>query len=101
MESSFIFYLVFSFVLVALIIFTIFFIDQYKEIRGHFRWRHSIVYLLGSVFILIALSLSYFIYLHLSVPLAVGVFMVFNGTAAYLLRRASSIFREDRRKRDL
>jgi lipopolysaccharide export LptBFGC system permease protein LptF len=100
MESSFIFYLVFSFVLVALIIFTMFFINQFKEIRGYFRWRHSIIYLLGSVLILIALSLSYFIYLHLSIPLAVGVFVVLNGTAVYLLRRASSIFRGDRRKRD-
>jgi hypothetical protein len=100
MESSFIFYLVFSFVHVALIIFTMFFINQFKEIRGYFRWTHSIIYLLGSVLILIALSLSYFIYLHLSIPLAVGVFVVLNGTAVYLLRRASSIFREDRRKRD-
>ncbi len=100
MESSFIFYIIFSFVLVALIIFTMFFINQFKEIRGHFRRRHSVIYLVGSVFILIALSLSYFVYLHLSILLAIGIFVVLNGTAIYLLYRASSIFREDRGRKD-
>ena len=95
MEFSFIFYIVFSFVLIALIIFTLFFINQLKEIRGHFKWQHSIIYLLGSVFILVALSLAYFIYLYFSIVLAIAVFIVLNGTAIFLLRRASSILRGD------
>jgi hypothetical protein len=95
MEFSFIFYVVFSFVLIALIIFTLFFIHQLKEIRGHFKWQHSIIYLLGSVFILVALSLAYFIYLYFSIVLAIAVFIVLNGTAVFLLRRASSILRGD------
>jgi hypothetical protein len=94
-EFSFIFYIVFSFVLIALIIFTLFFINQLKEIRGHFKWQHSIIYLLGSVFILVALSLAYFIYLYFSIVLAIAVFIVLNGTAIFLLRRASSILRGD------
>jgi hypothetical protein len=94
-EFSFIFYIVFSFVLIALIIFTLFFINQLKGIRGHFKWQHSIIYLLGSVFILVALSLAYFIYLYFSVVLAIAVLIVLNGTAIYLLRRASSILRGD------
>ena len=95
MELSFIFYIVFSFVLIALIIFTLFFINQLKEIRGHFKWQHSIIYILGSVFILVALSLAYFIYLYFSIALAISVFIVLNGTAIFLLRRASSILRGD------
>ena len=98
MESSFIFYIIFSFVLIALVIFTLFFINQYKAIRGHFKWEQSLIYFLGSIFILIALSLSYFVYLYLSIPVAIGVFVVLNGTAVYLLFRASSIFREDGRR---
>ena len=94
-ELSFIFYIVFSFVLIALIIFTLFFINQLKEIRGRFKWQYSIIYLLGSVFILVALSLAYFIYLHFSIVLAIAVFIVLNGTAIFLLRRASSILRGD------
>lgn len=95
MEFSFIFYIVFSFVLIALIIFALFFINKLKEIRGHFKWQHSIIYLLGSVFILVALSLAYFIYLYFSIVLAIAVFIVLNGTAIFLLRRASSILRGD------
>jgi hypothetical protein len=95
LEFSFIFYIVFSFVLIALIIFTLIFINQFKEIRSHFRWQHSIIYILGSVFILVALSLAYFIYLYFSIALAIAVFIVLNGTAIYLLRRANSILRGD------
>jgi hypothetical protein len=91
----FIFYIGFSFVLIALIIFTLFFINQLREIRGHFKWQQSIIYLLGSVFILVALSLTYFIYLYFSIPLAIAIFIVLNGTAIYLLRRASFILRGD------
>jgi hypothetical protein len=94
-EFSFIFYIVFSFVLIALIIFILYFINQLKEIRNHFRWQQSIIYILGSVFILVALSLAYFIYLYFSIALAIAVFIVLNGTAIYLLRRASSILRGD------
>jgi hypothetical protein len=94
-EFAFIFYIVFSFVLIALIIFTLFFIYQLREIRDHFKWQQSIIYLLGSVFVLVALSLAYFIYLHFSIVLAIALFIVLNGSAIFLLRRASSILRGD------
>ncbi|OGP88819.1 MAG: hypothetical protein A2156_07420 [Deltaproteobacteria bacterium RBG_16_48_10] len=96
MNSSFIFFIFFSFVLVALSLFSLFFFRQLKEIRGYFEWSQSIFYLLGSVFILVSLCLAYFIYLYFSTTLAILVFVLFNGTALFLLGRASSILRRKR-----
>ncbi len=95
MNSSFAFFILFSFVLIALLIFTLFFIDQLKKIRRQFKWKQSAVYFLGSAFILVSLSLGYFIYLHFSVKLAVAVFVALNGSAIFLLLRASKILRKE------
>ncbi len=72
MDSSFAFFILFSFVLIALLIFTLLSIDQLKKIRRQFKWKQSAVYFLGNAFILVSFSLGYFIYLHFSVKLAVA-----------------------------
>jgi hypothetical protein len=77
--------------LISLILFIIFFTDELKEIKGRFRWKQSIVYILGSLFILVSISLSYFIYLHGPIWLAFSVFVAFNAAAVYFLHRASTI----------
>jgi hypothetical protein len=43
---------------------------------------------------LASISLSYFIYLHGPIWLAISVFIAFNATAVYFLYRASTIVRE-------
>ncbi len=91
MDLFFLYFVLFSFVLVALILFIIFFTDELKQIKGNFKWRQYIVYLLGSFFILASISLSYFIYLHGPVWVAALVFAAFNATAVYFLYRASMI----------
>jgi hypothetical protein len=94
MDSYFLYFVLFSFILISLILFIIFFTDELKEIKGHFKWRQSIVYFLGSLFILVSISLSYFIYLHGPMWLALSVFIAFNGTAVYFLYRASNVVRD-------
>jgi len=94
MDSYFLYFVLFSFIMVALILFILFFTDELKQIKGHFKWRQYIVYLLGSLFILASILLSYFIYLHGPVWLAILVFVAFNATAVYFLYRASMIVRE-------
>ena len=95
MDSSFILFVLFSFILIALFIFILLYIDQLQKIRRYFKWRQSIIYLLGSVSILVSLALSYFISRFFSVKLAIVVLILLNGTAVYLLRRASTILRRD------
>jgi len=75
MDFYFLYFVLFSFVLVALILFILFFTDELKQIKGNFKWRQYIVYLLGSFFILGSISLSYFIYLHGPVWLAILAFV--------------------------
>jgi amino acid transporter len=94
MDAYFLYFVLFSFILIALILFILFFTDELKQIKGHFRWRQYIVYLLGSLFILASISLSYFIYLHGPLWLAMLIFVAFNTTAVYFLYRASTIVRE-------
>ena len=94
MDLYFLYFVLFSFVLVALILFILFFTDELKQIKGHFKRRQYIIYLLGSFFILASISLSYFIYLHGPVWLAILVFAAFNAAAVYFLYRASTIVRE-------
>jgi len=96
MEYSFMFFILFFFVLIALFIFILFFVDQLREIRGHFKWRHSVPYLLGSVFILVGLSLAYFVYHYFSATLAVILFILLNGAAIFFLRRASATPRREK-----
>lgn len=94
MDFYFLYFVLFSFILISLILFIIFFTDQLKEIKGRFRWKQSVVYLLGSLFILVSISLSYFVYLHGSIWLALSLFVAFNGVAVYFLHRASTIVRD-------
>jgi hypothetical protein len=72
----------------------IFFTDELKDIKGHFKWKQYIIYLLGGLFILASISFSYIIYLHGPLWLAVLIFVAFNATAVYFLYRASTIVRE-------
>jgi len=94
MDCYFLYFVLFSFILIALIFFILFFTDEMKQIKGLFKWRQYIVYLLGSLFIIGSILLSYFIYLHGSLWLSVVVFVAFNATAVYFLYRASTIVRE-------
>ncbi len=94
MDAYFLYFVLFSFILIALILFILFFTDELKEIKGHFKWKQYIVYLLGSLFILMSISLSYFVYLHAPIWLAILIFVGFNATAVYFLYRASTIVRE-------
>jgi hypothetical protein len=94
MDLYFLYFVLFSFILVALILFILFFTDELKQIKGHFKWRQYIVYLLGSFLILGSISFSYFIYLHGPFWLALLAFVAFNATAVYFLYRASTIVKE-------
>jgi hypothetical protein len=94
MDTYFLYFVLFSFILIALILFILFFTDELKEIKGQFKWKQYIVYLLGSLFILMSISLSYFVYLHTPIWLAILIFVAFNATAVYFLYRASTIVRE-------
>ena len=94
MDSYFLYFVLFSFILIALILFIVFFTDELKQIKGQFKWRQYIVYLLGSLFILASISFSYFVYLYGPLWLAISIFIAFNATAVYFLYRASTIVRE-------
>ncbi len=97
MDHSFVLFVIFSFILIALLVFVVFFFNQLKQIKGHFKWSQSIIYVMGSICILISLTLGYFIYLHFSLGLAVAVFAILNAMAIFLLYRASLIFRKGKR----
>lgn len=94
MDLYFLYFVLFSFILIALILFMVFFTDELKDIKGHFKRRQYIIYLSGSLFILASISLSYFIYLHGPLWLALSIFIAFNGVAVYFLYRASTIVGE-------
>ncbi len=94
MDSYFLAFILFSFILIALILFMVFYTHELKDIKGHFKWRQYIVYFLGSLFILFSISLSYLLYLHGPVWLALFIFAAFNSTAVYFLYRASTTMRE-------
>ncbi len=93
MDPSFLIFVLFSFILIALFVFISLFVDQLKKIGRQFKFRQSIIYVLGSAFILVSFALGYFIYLRLSLKLALVVFGVLNGSAVFLLWRASKILR--------
>lgn len=94
MDLYFLYFVLFSFILIALILFMVFFTDELKDIKGHFKWKQYIIYILGSLSILASISLSYFVYLHGPIWLALTIFIAFNGVAVYFLYRASTIVRE-------
>ncbi len=84
MDPYFLYFVLVSFILVALILFILSFTDELKQIKGHFKWRQYIVYLLGSFFILGGISLSYFDCLRRGpVWLAILAFVAFNAIAVY------------------
>ncbi|MBM4306913.1 MAG: hypothetical protein FJ115_12720 [Deltaproteobacteria bacterium] len=97
LDLSFLYFVLFSFVLIALILFILYFIDGLKEIKEYFRWRQYIIYVLGSLFILASFSLSYFLYLHGSLWLALSVLVIFNGVAAYFFFKASNMISDKNR----
>ncbi len=94
MDSYFLYFVLFSFILIALILFIVFFTDELKQMKGQFKWGQYIVYLLGSLFILASISFSYFVYLYGPLWLAISIFVALNATAVYFLYRASTIVRE-------
>ena len=96
-DPSFLYFVLFSFVLIALILFILYFMDGLKEIKEFFRWRQYIIYILGSLFILASFSLSYFIYFHGPLWLALSVLLTFNGVAAYFFFKASNIISDGKR----
>jgi hypothetical protein len=96
-DPSFLYFVLFSFVLIALILFILYFMDGLKEIKEFFRWRQYIIYILGSLFILASFSLSYFIYLHGPLWLALTVLITFNGMATYFFFKASNITSDGKR----
>jgi hypothetical protein len=96
-DASFLYFVLFSFVLIALILFILYFMDGLKEIRKFFRWRQYIVYIFGSLFILASFSFSYFLYLHGPVWLAISVLIIFNGAATYFFYKSSNIISDGKR----
>ena len=72
----------------------VFYTNELKEIKGQFKRKQYIVYLLGSFFILASISLSYLIYLYGSIWLAIAIFIAFNAIAVYFLYRASTVMKE-------
>jgi hypothetical protein len=94
MDSYLLTFILFSFILIALILFMVFYTNELKKIKGQFKRKQYIIYLLGSLFILASLSLSYFLYLYGSIWLAISIFIAFNGIAIYFLYRASTVMKE-------
>lgn len=97
LDLSFLYFVLFSFVLIALILFILYFIDGLKEIREYFRLRQYIIYILGSLFILVSFSLSYFLYLNRLFWLALSVLITFNTIATYFFFKASHMVSEVKR----
>ena len=94
MDSYLLTFILFSFILIALILFMVFYTNELKKIKGQFKRKQYIVYLLGSLFLLASLSLSYLPYLYGSIWLAISIFIAFNGIAVYFLYRASPVMKE-------
>jgi drug/metabolite transporter (DMT)-like permease len=91
MDLYFLYFILFSFILIALILFLVFFKDELKEMKRHFKWKQYIIYLLGSLCILVSISLSYLLYFMGYMGLAISIFVVFNASAVYFLYQASTI----------
>lgn len=96
-DLNFLYFVLFSFVLIALILFILYFLDKLKEIKMLFRWRQYIIYILGSLFMLVSFSLSYFLYLHGPLWLALAVLFTFNGVATYFLYKAANMVSDKKR----
>lgn len=98
MDLHFLYFILFSFILIALILFLLFFTDELKEIKKQFKWKQYIIYLMGSLVILVSISLSYLLYSLDYLGLAISVFIVFNALAVYFLYKASTMMVERDRK---
>jgi membrane protease YdiL (CAAX protease family) len=72
----------------------VFYTNELKKIKGQFKRKQYIVYLLGSLFLLASLSLSYILLRYGSLELAIGIFIAFNAIAVYFLYRASTVTKE-------
>jgi hypothetical protein len=94
MDSYLLYFILFSFILIALILFMVFYTNELKEIKGQFKRKQYVVYFLGSLFILVSMSLSYLLYLYGSIWLAISIFIAFNAIAVYFLYRASTTMKE-------
>jgi len=91
MDSYLLTFILFSFILIALILFMVFYTNELKKIKGQFKRKQYIVYLLGSLFLLASLSLSYILHLYGFTGLAIFIFTAFNAIAIYFLYRASTV----------
>ena len=94
MDSYLLTFILFSFILIALILFMVFYTNELRKIKGQFKRKQYIVYLLGSLFILASISLSYLLYLYGFIWLAISLFIAFNAIAVYFLYRASTMMKE-------
>ena len=94
MDSYLLTFILFSFILIALILFMVFYTHELKEMKGQFKRKQYVVYLLGSLFILVSISLSYLLYLYGPIWLAISLFIAFNTIAIYFLYRASTMMKE-------
>lgn len=94
MDSYLHYFILFSFILIALILFMAFYTNELKKIKGQFKRKQYILYLLGSLFLLTSLSLSYILHLYGSLELAICVFIGFNAIAVYFLYRSSTVAKE-------
>jgi hypothetical protein len=99
MDLYFLYFILFSFILIALTLFLLFFTDGLKEIKKEFKWKQYITYLLGSLFILVSIALSYLVSSLDYRWLAIFIFIVFNASAVYFLYKASTIVVERDRKK--
>jgi len=97
LDLSFLYFVLFSFILIALILFIIYFIDGLKDIREYFRLRQYIIYVLGTLFILASFSLSYFLYLYGPWWLALSVLIAFNAIPVYFFFKASHMVSDRKR----
>jgi membrane protein implicated in regulation of membrane protease activity len=72
----------------------VFYTHELKEMKGQFKRKQYRIYLLGSLFILVGISLSYLLSLYGPLWLAITLFIALNAIAVYFLYRASTMRKE-------
>ena len=92
MGLHFFYFVLFFSLLIAIILFIIYFIDELKKIKGYFKCKQYCICILGSSFIVVGLSLSCFLYFYEFLLLVLFIFIAFNGVAAYFPYEVSIIF---------
>ena len=93
MGLHFFYLILFSSMLIAIILFIICFVDEFKKIKGHFKYKQYFICILGNSFILTGLSLSCLLYFYKFFLLGLSVFIAFNGIVAYFLYEASIVIK--------